>query len=169
MPEWVGNRADSGSLWHLYKVPIINTCHNLVLHRDTITRSCPDGWFAVNATINGNGLWYRCALGVFPMWWYLMWIPFGLLGIRFQRPWVRILHLAGEDSSSPFDSKMVWLCQSIKININKLVCGITCLFCPHYLMAACIAHRESIKMLILSRAAGLFENVPLSFQWLLIL
>ena len=44
---------------------------------------------------------------------------FSRQGIRFQRPWVRILHSPEEDNLSPFDSKSTCLCQSIKINNNK--------------------------------------------------
>ena len=43
---------------------------------------------------------------------------FSLLEIRFQRPWVRILHSSEEDNLSPFDSKIACLCRSIEIN-NK--------------------------------------------------
>ena len=31
MPEWGRKRIDSDSLWHIYKVSISSTCHNLVL------------------------------------------------------------------------------------------------------------------------------------------
>ena len=41
---------------------------------------------------------------------------FSLLEIRFQRPWVRILHSAEEDNLSPFDSTIACLCQTIEIN-----------------------------------------------------
>ena len=44
---------------------------------------------------------------------------FSLLELRFQRPWVRILHWAEEDNLSPFDSKIACLCQSIILNNNK--------------------------------------------------
>ena len=46
---------------------------------------------------------------------------FILLDIRFQRPWVRILHSAEEGNLSPFDSKIACLYQSIAINNNKHV------------------------------------------------
>ena len=41
---------------------------------------------------------------------------FGLLAIWCLRPWVRILHSAGEDNLSPSDSNIACLCQSIEIN-----------------------------------------------------
>ena len=43
---------------------------------------------------------------------------FSLLEIRFQRPWVEILHSAEEDNLSS-DSKIACLCQSIEINNSK--------------------------------------------------
>ena len=46
---------------------------------------------------------------------------FSLLEIRFQRPWVRILYSAEEDSLCPFESKIACLCLSIAINNNKHV------------------------------------------------
>ena len=46
---------------------------------------------------------------------------FGLLEIRFQRPWVRILHSAEEDNLSPSVSISLPCCQCIKINANKYV------------------------------------------------
>ena len=44
-----------------------------------------------------------------------------LLEIRFQRPWVQMLHLTEENNLSPFDSKTVCLCWRIEINNNKHV------------------------------------------------
>ena len=46
---------------------------------------------------------------------------FSLLVIWCLRPCIRILHSAEEDNLSPFDSNIVCLCQSIKINNNKHV------------------------------------------------
>ena len=46
---------------------------------------------------------------------------FSLLVNRYLRPWVRILPSAEEDNSSPLDSNIACLCQSIEINNNKHV------------------------------------------------
>ena len=46
---------------------------------------------------------------------------FGLLEIRFQRPWFRILHSAEEDNYSPSESISFPCCQCIKISTNKHV------------------------------------------------
>ena len=46
---------------------------------------------------------------------------FGLLEIRFQRPWFRILHSAEEDNYSPSESISFPCCQCIKIGTNKHV------------------------------------------------
>ena len=80
---------------------------------------------------NGSGVeWAECSLIIRTGYWVQVfagsWIAqsvcqraFSLLEIRFQRPWVRIVHLAEEDNLSPFDSKIACLCQSIEINNNK--------------------------------------------------
>ena len=57
---------------------------------------------------------------------------FSLLDIRFQRPWVRILHSAEEDNLSPFDSKIACLCRSIAISHNKHVCMYACIYVRTY-------------------------------------
>ena len=60
-----------------------------------------------------------CILSVYPR-------SFSLLEIRFQRPWVGILHSAEKGKLSPFDSKLAskiaCLWQSIESNTNKHVC-----------------------------------------------
>ena len=62
---------------------------------------------------------------------------FRLLAIWCLRPWVRILHSAEEDNVSTFDSNIVCLFQSIKINnikynkskLNKTMCIFYGMYC----------------------------------------
>ena len=64
--------------------------------------------------------------------------PFGLLEIRFQRPWVRILHSAEEDNLSPFDS--------ISLHTNKHVYMYDSLFLSMSSIHSSIIHPPSIHL-----------------------
>ena len=66
---------------------------------------------------------------------------FSMLEIRFQRPWVQILHSAEKDNMSNFDSNIACLCQSININNNKHIY----IVCVCYIFCACVLWRHAFE------------------------
>ena len=82
----------------------------------------------------GSGVeWAECSLIIGTGYWVKVFAwssmaqavcqrAFSPLEIRFQIPWVRILHSVEKDNLCPFDLKIACLCQSVEINNNKQVC-----------------------------------------------
>ena len=87
------------------------------------------GWMTIawSSTVTGISTNWRVSewlkLSAFFAWFMhvVCLRTFGLLEIRFQRPWIRILHSAEEDNYSPSDSISFPCCQCIKISTNKHV------------------------------------------------
>ena len=77
---------------------------------------------SIQALVIGIGYWVQVFLAWFSIAQTVCQWAFSLPEIRFQRPWVWILHSAEEDNWSPFDSISRLCCQCIKINTNKNLC-----------------------------------------------